>query len=142
MIHFLAFLFTLAASIGQLRSPFTGGVTFPAAGVGGVRSTYSPEIFVGGMLGVSATVELNRAQQRASIELCGVPFGGCVKGEAWFAPDGVEFDSRLGGALKKRMVSIESVEYVDARDEIDLTARLPFFGKKRLTLKRRQNQNK
>ena len=139
MIHFLAFLFTLAASFAQWRPSFTGGITFPA---GSVRSADSPEIFVGGMLGVSATVELNRAQQRALIELCGVPFGGCIKGEAWFAPEGVEFDSRLGSALRKRMVSIESVEYVDARDEIDLTARLPIFGKRRLTLKRRQNQNK
>jgi hypothetical protein len=136
MFHFLAFLFTLAASIGQWRPPFTGGVAFPTGGVGGVLN-HQPEIFVGGMLGVSATVELNRAHQRASIELCGVPFAGCIKGEAWFAPEGVEFDSRLGSALRKRMVSIESVEYVDARDEIDLTARLPIFGRKRLTLKRR-----
>ena len=66
--------------------------------------------FDGGMMGVKASVILDRRSERALINLRGVPVGGSLSGMAWFKNDGesVEIESDLYHALGRRGVSIVS----------------------------------
>lgn len=62
----------------------------------------------GGLLGVKASVILDRRSEIAMIKLRGGPVGGSISGLAKFKEDGesVEMESTLSNALKRRGVSI------------------------------------
>ena len=103
-------------------SPPVAGVTPATSAVrnalNGARSTKAfPRLFMlqtmqfdGGMMGVKATVLLDRRSESAIINLRGLPVGGSLSGMAWFKKDGesVEVETDLYHALARRGVSIVS----------------------------------
>tara|TARA_Y100000389_G_scaffold62579_1_gene58617 strand:- start:4873 stop:5316 length:444 start_codon:yes stop_codon:yes gene_type:complete len=62
----------------------------------------------GGLLGVKASVILDKQSQRAMVSLKGAPIGGRITGMAWFQKDGesVGVETDLYHALGRRGVSI------------------------------------
>ena len=60
------------------------------------------------MLGVEATVQLFRKQERAVVKLHGLPVGGMIAGVAQFKSDGwtIDLDQDLRRALARRHVRI------------------------------------
>jgi hypothetical protein len=84
--------------------------------------------FHGKLLGVSASVLLDKRAERAVINLRGVPVGGSLTGMAWFKEDGesVEVESDLYNALARRGVAIinagayEDYSYVWVRVQLPM----------------------
>ena len=107
-----------------------------------------PERFVGGLMGVSADVELCFESRHALVRLRGVPLGGTLEGRAEFADSSAETTSGevvlhepLKSALRRRFVSIVSAEFV-GRDEVHLVVRLPLIlGVRSIVLKRVPNKH-
>lgn len=96
-----------------------------------------PLRYAGGMLGVSANVLLFVEEQRAVVRLRGVPIGGTIAGVAWFKSDGlgVELDSDLERALRRRCVLIASAGARKDLTSMWVKIRLPFgLGRHTLTL--------
>lgn len=96
-------------------------------------ATYS-----GGLLGVAASVRLDRARQSATITLRGAPVGGTLAGEARFSPSGaVELDAELARALKRRFVAIERAGEDLGAGVVWVVVRLPLgLGRHTLRLER------
>ena len=95
--------------------------------------------FDGGMMGVKASVILDRHTERALINLRGVPVGGSLTGMAWFKNDGesVEIESDLYHALGRRGVAIESAGAYKDYSYIWVRVKLPLgMGKIQMILPR------
>jgi hypothetical protein len=91
----------------------------------------------GGMMGVKASVILDRRSERAIINLRGIPVGGSLTGMAWFKKDGesVEIESDLYHALGRRGVSIESAGAYKDYSYIWVRVKMPLgMGSVRLIL--------
>jgi hypothetical protein len=123
-------------AIGSVMlSLLLGSGTLPAA---------PPERFVGGMLGVSADVQLCYASHHALVKLTGVPLGGTLEGKAEFAEGGmtsgdIVVHEPLKTALRRRFVTVVSAAFV-SRDEVHLVVKLPLLlGTKTIILKRVAN---
>lgn len=89
-----------------------------------------PDVYAGGMLGVSARVVLCRKRGGAHITLSGVPVGGTVSGMAHFVADGddrVVLGEPLAGTLRRRFVKILAASHNEAADTVVVVARLPFL---------------
>lgn len=86
--------------------------------------------FVGGMLGVSANVDLCEQRGLASIALSGAVLGGTIRGTATFQ-DGegskLVIHEPLKTALRRRFVSVVSVRLDRATDEVVVVVRLPLL---------------
>lgn len=99
-----------------------------------------PELYVGGMLGVSAKVLLCRESERAQITLSGLPIGGTVSGNARFgtgAEEQVVVEEPLAGTLRRRFVKIVEARHDVRSDSVVVVARLPLLlGTQTVTLKR------
>ena len=103
----------------------------------------SAERFDGSVLGVSAVVDLDRAQRKAHIVLTGWPFGGRIEGDAWFDHSdderdygGVRLDETLQTALSRRFVSISSAGHDAATDTVYVDLVVPVFGPRSMRLHR------
>ena len=86
------------------------------------------EVYVGGMLGVSARVLLCRKSDNAHITLSGIPVGGTVSGSARFgngSEEKVVVGEPLAGTLRRRFVKIVEAEHKQASDTVVVVARLP-----------------
>jgi hypothetical protein len=86
------------------------------------------EVYVGGMLGVSARVVLCRKRENAQITLSGIPVGGTVSGTARFgrgSEEKVVVGEPLAGTLRRRFVRIVEAEHKEASDTVVVVARLP-----------------
>lgn len=109
-------------------------------GSGGGFLRRAPELYVGGMLGVSARVLLCRQSERARITLSGVPMGGTVSGNARFgtgAEDPIVVEEPLAGTLRRRFVKIVEARHDERSDTVVVVARLPLvLGTQTVTLKR------
>ena len=86
--------------------------------------------FVGGLLGVSADVDLCESNSLATIKLWGVPLGGTLRGTATFS-DGegssVEIHEPLKTALRRRFVRVVAVRYDSDANEVVVVVRLPLL---------------
>ena len=96
--------------------------------------------FVGGMLGVSADVDLCEERGVASIALSGAVLGGTLRGTASFS-DGegtsVVLNEPLKSALRRRFVSIVDVRLDRDANEVIVVVRLPLLlGTRSLKLAR------
>jgi len=95
------------------------------------------ERYKGNLLGVAATVELDRAASAATIHLSGVVLGGTVHGRAAFGSKGeVVLDDGLARALGRRLVRIVSVESNDDQTTISVKIYAPLVGVRTITLTR------
>jgi hypothetical protein len=120
------FLFRLAAIVASVSLPIGGA---PAA-AGKFPSTANGK-FVGGILGVSAKVNLCVRNQVAAVELSGLPLGGTLAGTARFQ-DGegspvVVVDEPLRSQLRRRFVRIVSARFDEKQDRVYVTVRLPLL---------------
>ena len=101
--------------------------------------------FDGSLLGVSASVLLDRQSERAMVNLRGVPVGGSLTGMAWFKQDGesVIVENTFYQALGRRGVAI-----VNAGSDKDYTyvwvrVKLPLgLGTRRMILPRTVTKHK
>lgn len=86
--------------------------------------------FTGGLLGVSASVELDMRTERATIRLSGIPLGGTLEGTARFS-DGegssVEIEEPLKTALRRRLVSVVDARFDRDLNQVFVTVNLPFL---------------
>jgi hypothetical protein len=86
--------------------------------------------FVGGLMGVSAKVNLCLGKKVAAIELSGLPLGGTLAGTARFQ-DGegspVVVDEPLRSALRRRFVKIVGAEFDREKDIVLVTVKLPLL---------------
>lgn len=86
--------------------------------------------FVGGMLGVSADVDLCEERGIASIALSGAVLGGTLRGTASFANGegtSVVLNEPLKSALRRRFVSIVNVRLDRDANEVVVVVRLPLL---------------
>ena len=107
-----------------------------------------PLRYTGGLLGVRADVTL--LGERAHVRLRGVPLGGVVEGDAWFARDGgagVVLDAALERALRRRCVRIDAIGVADDANlanvanladvaDVWVAVRLPLVGRRTVRLRR------
>lgn len=82
--------------------------TRPARSVLSALQRHEVTQYDGKLLGVRASVLLDRASARAIVSLSGPPIGPSIRGMAWFKKDGesVEVETDLYHALGRRGVSI------------------------------------
>lgn len=99
-----------------------------------------PERFVGGLMGVSAEVMLDRVHNRATVSLAGVPVGGRVSGKAEFGVRGEEeivVYEPLKSVLSRRLVKIVCARHDEATNRVFVTVKLPFvLGRHTIVLHR------
>lgn len=88
---------------------------------------HTPLKFEGGLFGVKAKVLLYPEQERALVQLKGIPIGGPIAGVAWFKPDGmaVELDPEFERLLRRRLVRIESAGAEEGYGAVWVRVRLP-----------------
>jgi len=127
----------LWASVVFLMSAFSVPIV-PVLGGLGVPTI---ESFAGGLLGVSARVDLDVASKRAHIRLSGLPLGGTLEGDAEFS-DGegsqVVIHEPLRGSLRRRFVRISSAEFNRKTDTVSVVVKLPLLlGTQRIVLYRK-----
>ena len=98
----------------------------------------SGEVYAGSLLGVSARVLLDEADQLAHVKLQGVVLGGSVEGVGWFDPhDGsLQVQPSIERVMQRRACRILGASRADAKLTIDL--QLPLFGKRSMVLERVQ----
>ena len=96
--------------------------------------------YKGGLLGVKASVVLDRNSRVAKIELSGIPICGKISGKASFSPSGeVELDSKLANELKRRFVFVTAAGENQNEDTVWVEAELPLkLGKHKIILRRIQ----
>lgn len=93
----------------------------------------------GKLLGVSASVLLDRQSERAMVNLKGVPVGGSLTGMAWFKKDGesVIVENELYQALGRRGVSIVNAGAYKDYSYVWVRVKLPLgLGTHRMILPR------
>ena len=93
----------------------------------------------GKLLGVSASVLLDRESERAMVNLKGVPVGGSLTGMAWFKKDGesVIVENQLYQALGKRGVAIVNAGAYKDYSYVWVRVKLPLgLGTHRMILPR------
>ena len=95
----------------------------------------SAELYAGSLLGVSARVLLDEADQLAHVKLQGVVLGGSVEGVGWFEPDGsLRVQPSIERVMQRRACKILGAARGDDTLTIDL--QLPLFGKRAMVLER------
>lgn len=107
---------------------------------------FGTELYVGGLMGVSARVVLCRGTERAKITLSGLPIGYYpVSGTAMFrdenrvnsANDNVIISEPLATLLRRRFVKIAGVRHDTDNDFIVVTMKLPLIlGTQKIVLRR------
>ena len=102
------------------------------------RST-KPEVFSGGLLGVSAKVTLHRDSDYALVSLSGIPIGGAVSGRARFGRGGDEesvvVEEPLKGVLARRFVKLIEAKQDETTNRVLVTMQLPMgLGKHTIEL--------
>ena len=139
--------------VASLLIVLARGLTSPFSAVDGTRrglldgqldkyraAIQEPEVYVGGMLGVSARVVLCRKHQNAQITLSGLPMGGTISGHARFgngSEDKVVVGEPLAGTLRRRFVKIVEASHDEASDTVVVVARLPLvLGTQKIVLVR------
>jgi hypothetical protein len=107
------------------------------------------ELYVGGLLGVSARVVLCRSTERAKITLSGIPIGySPVSGTATFgkgprADKNVLISEPLATVLRRRFVKISDVHHDKENDLIIVTTKLPLIlGTQQIVLQRAKDQDR
>ena len=96
----------------------------------------SAELYAGSLLGVSARVLLDEADQLAHVKLQGLVLGGSVEGVGWFdTEDGsLKVQPSIEKVMQRRACRILSASRADNRLTINL--QLPVFGKRAMVLER------
>tara|TARA_Y100000748_G_scaffold292391_1_gene280880 strand:- start:62 stop:433 length:372 start_codon:yes stop_codon:yes gene_type:complete len=96
----------------------------------------SAELYAGSLLGVSARVLLDEADQLAHVKLQGLVLGGSVEGVGWFdTQDGsLKVQPSIEKVMQRRACRILGASRADDRLTIDL--QLPVFGKRAMVLER------
>jgi len=94
--------------------------------------------YKGKLLGVKASVVLDRNSRVAKLELSGIPICGKISGKASFSPSGeVELDSKLTHELKRRFVFVTAAGENQNEDTVWVEAELPLnLGKHKIILRR------
>lgn len=91
----------------------------------------------GGLLGVTARVELFEEDSYAEVVLTGLPVGGRLAGRATFGSDGeLILETHLEVAMSRRCCSIVAVTPSDDRETLRVDLKLPLFGKRSLHMRR------
>ena len=102
------------------------------------------ERFVGGLLGVSAKVDLCHLKEYAFISISGIPIGGTISGTASFSHgegSRVVINEPLKTSLRRRMVSIVDARFDRRADVVYVEVHLPFLiGTKTIKLERENLQ--
>lgn len=130
------------STAADLRRRLAVKATTTGGGGGGfLRRGGGPELYVGGLLGVSARVLLCRESERARITLSGLPIGGTVSGSARFGrgvgEDPIVVGEPLAGTLRRRFVKIVEARHDERSDTVVVVARLPLvLGTQTVTLQR------
>ena len=99
----------------------------------------------GGLLGVKASVILDRKSETAFVNLRGAPIGGSLSGMAKFKADGesVEVESQLYHALGRRGVSIVNAGAYKDYSYVWVRVKLPLgLGTHRMILPRTSTKRK
>ena len=94
------------------------------------------EVYAGSLLGVSARVVLDEADQLARVHLQGVVLGGSVEGVGWFDPEdgSLQVQPSIERVMQRRACKILAASRADGTLTIDL--QLPLFGKRAMVLHR------
>lgn len=96
----------------------------------------SAELYAGSLLGVSARVLLDEADQLAHVKLQGVVLGGSVEGVGWFDPhDGsLQVQPSIEKVMQRRACKILGASR--GEDTLTIELQLPLFGKRAIILEK------
>jgi len=101
------------------------------------RNRVEVEKYEGYLLGVSASVELDRKLSVATIDLKGWPLGGHVHGHAAFSANNeIVLDDEIQAVLNRRFVKITSVESDEQHTIVTVGFQAPVIGTRHITLHR------
>ena len=102
------------------------------------------ERFVGGLLGVSAKVDLCLLKEYAFISISGIPIGGKISGTATFSNgegSNVVINEPLKTSLSRRLVKIVDARFDRRADVVYVEVHLPFLiGKHTIKLERENSK--